>query len=195
MVYINLLPIREIKRRAKAVQQLVAFVICFAAVLALLGMVGFYQASVASQLQADIAGLEAEKQNYTKILDQIKKLEEDKKLIENKINVIKELKKSSALTVHVLDEIANLTPTKRVWLKTLDQSGTTLKLSGTALDNQTVATYMDQLKTSKYIADVNLESSSQEEFAGSKLKSFTLTCTIAIPEASTPAAATATNQK
>ena len=195
MVYINLLPIREIKRRAMALQQLMVFGVCLAAVLAVLGMVGFYQASIASQLQTDITNLEAEKQNYTKILDQIKKLEEDKKLIENKINVIKELKKSSALTVHVLDEIANLTPTKRVWLKTLEQKGTALKLNGMALDNQTVATYMDQLKTSKYIADVTLESSSQEQFAGSKLKSFALICTISIPEASTSETATATNPK
>lgn len=195
MVYINLLPIREIKRRARAIQQLTAFAVCFAAVLVLLGMVGFYQASVASQLQKDITSLEAEKKRYNDILAQIQKLEADKKEIENKIAVINELKKSSALTVRVLDEVARLTPTKRVWLTTLTQSGTSLQLSGMALDNQTLAGYMDTLKSSDYIEEVNLVSSSQQQFAGSNLKSFALTCTISIPGASAPVAATATNPK
>lgn len=195
MVYINLLPIREIKRRANAKQQIAVLAMCLAAVLVLLGMVGFYQASTAAQLQTDIVKLEAEKQRYNKILEEIAKLEADKKLIENKIAVIKELKKSSALTVHVLDEIANLTPTKRVWLTTLNQSGSNLQLSGMALDNQTLAGYMDTLKTSAYITDVNLVSSSQQQFAGSNLKSFSLVCTISIPGATAPKTVTATNPK
>jgi type IV pilus assembly protein PilN len=195
MVYINLLPIREIKRRAKAIQQLTVFSFCFATVLVLLALVGFYQASIASQLQKDITSLQAEKNRYNEILAQIQKLEEDKKLIENKIAVIKELKKSSALTVRVLDEVANLTPTKRLWLTTLNQSGTSLQLNGMALDNQTLAGYMDALKSSEYIDEVNLVSSSQQQFAGSNLKSFALTCTVTIPGASAPVAATATNPK
>jgi type IV pilus assembly protein PilN len=195
MVYINLLPIREIKRRARAVQQLAVFAVCFAAVLAMLGMVEFYQASIASQLQKNITSLQAEKNRYNEILAQIQKLEADKKLIESKIAVIKELKKTSALTVRVLDEVAKLTPTKRVWLTTLNQAGTGLQLNGMALDNQTLAGYMDALKSSDYIEDVNLVSSSQQQFAGSNLKSFALTCTVRIPGASTPEAATATNPK
>ena len=195
MVYINLLPIREIKRRARAVQQLAVFAVCFAAVLAMLGMVGFYQASIASQLQKDITSLQAEKNRYNDILAQIQELEADKKLIESKIAVMKELKKTSALTVRVLDEVAKLTPTKRVWLTTLNQAGAGLQLNGMALDNQTLAGYMDALKSSDYIEDVNLVSSSQQQFAGSNLKSFALTCTVTIPGASAPEAATATNPK
>lgn len=195
MVYINLLPIREIKRRARAKQQLALFGICFAAVLALLGMIGFYQASIASQLQTDITNLTAEKKRYTDILAQIAKLEADKKLIESKIAVINELKKSSALTVRILDEVANFTPTKRVWLTSLNQAGTSLQLQGMALDNQTLAGYMDQLKSSDYIDEVNLVSSSQQQVAGSNLKSFSLNCTISIPGAPAPDAAAATTPK
>jgi len=151
MVYINLLPIREI--------------------------------NTAKQLQKDIAVLNKEKQHYNQILAQIKKLEADKKEIENRIAVINELKKSSALTVHILDEVANLTPTKRIWLTTLKQSGNSLQLAGSALDNQTVANYMETLKTSQYITEVNLNTSSQKAYAGANLMSFTLNCTIAMPGA------------
>jgi len=187
MVYINLLPIKEIKQHAKAVQQLTLFAVCFVTVLAAIGAVGFYQASKASQLQQDIAALKQEKQRYQQVLDQIKKFEQDKKNIENRIAVIKRLQKTSALTVHVLDEIANLTPTKRIWIESLSQSGTSLSLKGTALDNQTVANYMETLKTSPYIGGVNLSNSSLKKYAGRNLKSFALSCSINIPETTGPA--------
>jgi type IV pilus assembly protein PilN len=183
MVYINLLPIKEIKQHAKAVQQLSIFAVCLVALLAVLAAVGFYQASTAASLEKDIKELNAEKQRYEKILAQIRKLEQDKKIIENKIAVINRLKKTSALTVHILDEIAKLTPTKRLWLTSLNQSGMNLSISGMALDNQTIASYMEVLKTSPYIADVNLLSSSMQQYAGRNLKSFSLSCAISLPAA------------
>lgn len=183
MVYINLLPIKKIKQHTKAVQQLTIFGICFVLVIAALGIVGFYQASTAASLEKDIKELNAEKQRYEQILAQVKKLEQDKKIIENKIAVINSLKKTTDLTVHILDEIANLTPTKRIWINSLNQSGMNLNLTGMALDNQTIANYMDTLKTSPYIADVNLIASSLQSYANRNLKSFTLSCVISIPEA------------
>lgn len=181
MVYINLLPIREIKRRTKAVQQLSLYTFVLIGVLVAIGAVAFYQVSTAKQLKQNIAALNKEKQHYNQILAQIKKLEADKKEIESRIAVINELKKSSALTVHMLDEIANLTPTKRIWLSSLKQSGTSLLLAGMALDNQTVANYMEALKTSPYITEINLNTSTQKVFAGADLMSFTLNCTISMP--------------
>jgi type IV pilus assembly protein PilN len=195
MVYINLLPIREIKRRTNAIRQLTLFAFVLVAVLVALGVVGIYQKTIASQLQKNIAELNKEKQHYNQVLDQIKKLEEDKKEIENRIAVIRELKKSSALTVRVLDEIANLTPTKRIWLTSLNQSGTSLQLNGMALDNQTIAGYMEELKTSKYISDVNLVTSSQSAYAGRNLKSFTLSCVISIPDTAEPGMAPESTQQ
>jgi len=182
MVYINLLPIKEIKKRAQAQQQLMTFAIALVGLLAVIAMVGFYQINTVSQLQDDLVRLNKEKHQYTNILNQIKKFEQDKILIEKKIAVIKELRKSSALTVHVLDEVANLTPTKRLWIKSLSQSGNSLRLTGMALDNRTIAQYMEDLKTSPYISEVNLAKSSLSQFAGRNLKSFSLSCTISVPE-------------
>jgi type IV pilus assembly protein PilN len=195
MVYINLLPIKEIKQHAKAVQQLSIFAICFVLVLAVLGFIGFYQASTAANLEKEIKALNAEKQRYEQILAQVRKLEQDKIIIENKIAVINRLKKTSALTVHILDEIANLTPTKRVWLTSLNQSGSSLSLTGTALDNQTIAGYMEILKTSPYITEVNLNNSSLQAYAGRNLKSFNISCAISVPAAAEPETTAQTKQQ
>jgi type IV pilus assembly protein PilN len=188
MVYINLLPIREIKKRTNAIQQLSLFCVCFVCLLFAIGAFWFYQTNIISALGSEIGHLTKEKQRYNKILAQIAKLEQDKKLIENKIAVINELQKSKAITVHILDEIAKLTPSKRMWLTSLDQSGMSVKLAGMALDNQTIAKYMETLRTSGYVADVNLLNTSLTVFAGRNLKSFTLSCSIVLPGADDPEA-------
>ena len=188
MVYINLLPIREIKKRINAIQQLSLFGVCFACLLLAIGTFWFYHANIISALGDEITSLTQEKQRYNKILAQIAKLEQDKKLIESKIAVINELQKTKALTVHVLDEIAKLTPSKRMWLKSLKQNGMSVSLTGMALDNQTIAKYMETLRTSEFIAEVNLLNTSLTVFAGRNLKSFTLSCSLVLPEANDPEA-------
>lgn len=183
MVYINLLPIREIKKRNNAIQQLSLFSVSFAILLLAVGVFWFYQASIISGLGSEISALNLEKQRYNKILAQIAKLEEDRKLIESKITVINELQKTKAITVHVLDEIAKYTPTNRMWLTSLNQTGMSITLTGMALDNQTIAKYMETLKSSPYINDVNLMNTTLSVFAGRNLKSFTLSCDLTQPAA------------
>lgn len=182
MVYINLLPIRQIKARVKAYRQMALFALCFAGVLAAIGSFWFYQLTIEKNLNSEIASLKDETQRYAKILEQIAQLEKDKQLIESKIAVINELQKTKALTVRVLDEIAKLTPSQRMWITSLKQDGMKVNLSGTALDNQTIANYMEALKTSPYISDVSLGNTSLTTYAGLKLKAFTLSCDLVIPE-------------
>lgn len=181
MVYINLLPIREIKKRIKAVQELTLAGFVFAGVLIALGAFWYYQSNIIEGLNTDIANLKKEKQKYEEILKQIAKLEADKKLIESKIAVIKQLQKTKAITVHILDEVAKLTPSERVWITSLKQNGLSLVLNAMALDNQTIASYMNSLKTSDYIQDVNLVGTQQSGYAGRDLKSFSLNVSLKLP--------------
>ena len=50
-----------------------------------------------------------------------------------------------------------------------------------ALDNQTVAKYMDDLEGSRYIENVSLANSSMKQFAERNLKSFSLSATATAP--------------
>ncbi len=186
MIRINLLPVREIKRRVRARQQITFFALSLIALLVFLGLAGFLQASKANRLQQELTKIKQEKQRYTKILKEIKQLEEDKNLLEKQIDIIHKLKSESSLTVHILDEVANRTPTKRMWLTSLSQKGNTLNLEGMALDNQTIAGYMESLKQSPYIKTVNLASSSLKKYAGKDLKKFSLSCNIGVPEKKKP---------
>jgi type IV pilus assembly protein PilN len=181
MIYINLLPVREILRRNKAKRQIFLSTAAVGCFLTILTFFGVYQANTIANLQKTHDNLQAEKQQYTKILNEIKKIEEEKKVLLTRIEVIKQLKQSSSLTVHVMDEVASLTPPQRMWLTKLNQTGADLKLSGMALDNQTVAKYMDDLENSQYIHNVSLVSASMEKFAERDLKLFSISCSVGMP--------------
>ena len=181
MLTINLLPIRQLKRHARARNELFGFVTIFIFFLLILGAVAMVQASKATAMQAEATRLNQEKQTYDKVLAEIKKLEADKKELENKIGIIKKLKKESSLTVHVLDEVSRKLDSTRMWLTSLDQQGNSLTLTGKALDNKTIAEFMDNLDASPFISDVNLSDSSLTKVAGQDLKAFSLQCAVGSP--------------
>jgi type IV pilus assembly protein PilN len=182
MLKINLLPIRQLKKRAKARNQIIAAFFIFCSVLVLLALAGALQAGRISTLNEDIALKTKEKKSFDKVVKELAELEQKRLDLNNKINIINKLKTDSSLTVHVLDEIAKLVDNSRMWLTSLDQKGGSLTISGYALDNQTIAQFMDELKfNSPFVQDVNLSNSSLSEVSGRDLKSFALTCRVSAP--------------
>lgn len=144
------------------------------------GTFSWYQSSIISKLTTENEKIANEKKKFTQILNQIKQIDEEKKILENRIAVIKSLRKDSSITVHVLDEVANLTPSKRMWLKSIDQSSSRLTISGMALDDQTIAKYMDDLDKSGYIKNIVLANTTMDKYAERNLKSFSISCTVGI---------------
>ncbi len=195
MLRINLLPIRQLKKRVKARNQIASAITLFIFLLLILGGVGFLQAARINSIESSITKLKQEKKEYAPILAEMKQLEKSKKDLENKINIIKKLKDDSAITVHILDEVAKKVDSKRMWLKSLNQSGGRLNLSGVALDNRTVAQFMDALTSSPYISVVNLSNATLTKVSGRNLKSFSLTCSIVNPQVTTQETATPGKKK
>lgn len=186
MLKINLLPVRQLKKRAKAKKQLFGMFFLLLLVLALLAVTGVIQAKKISGLQGEIATLQQEKNNYTPILNEISKLKKDREELDRKTDLIKKLKTDSSLTVRTLDEVARRIDNQRMWLDALEQHDSSLRLSGVALDNQTIAQFMDTLKESPFVQDVTLANSSLKVVSGRNLKSFELNCVVAQPETTAP---------
>jgi type IV pilus assembly protein PilN len=185
MLRINLLPIRQLRKRAKARNQIVCFIVLLVLLFLVLGTFGFFQATKITGIQSSISELKKKKATYAPILAEMRRLDQDKKNLENKINIIEALKRDSSLTVHILDEVANKVDNKRMWLGSLKQQGQSLLLTGTALDNRTIAQFMDALKESPYINTVNLSNASLKKVSGRNLKDFSLACSITSPEKET----------
>ena len=189
MLRINLLPIRQLKKRAKARNQILGFVMIFLAVLVVLGFVGFIQVGQIQNVQASIADLKREEQRLAPIIREVDRLTKQKEELQNKIDIIKKLRRESSLTVHIMDEVAKIIDNDRMWLNTFSQSGGSLELTGIALDNQTIAQFMDALKESSYILSVRLSSSTMSQVGNRNFKSFSLSCQVGFPQAETTAEA------
>jgi len=142
--------------------------------LMFIGLVSLNKLSTVDSLKGENQVLSKKKASYQPILNEIEKLKKDKREQETKLDVIKKLKTGSQITVHVMDEIAKLTPSNRLWLNSLRQFGMGLSVAGVALDNATIAQYMNNIAASDYFSGAELASSSQTVIAGAKLKSFSL---------------------
>ncbi|MFA7384432.1 MAG: PilN domain-containing protein [Desulfurivibrionaceae bacterium] len=182
MIRINLLPIRQMKKRARLKAELTGFFAVLFLVLLFLAVGWLALTGKIANLQDELVVLEQKKQSYQPILKQIAKLKKEKEVVERKLESIKTLQAGSQITVRVLDEVASRTPTSRLWLNSLQQSSGGLQLQGIALDNETIAQYMQQLEASEYFEKTELTSSAQTDVAKQKLKSFSLTLTVAAPK-------------
>ena len=182
MLRINLLPIRQLKKRAKAKNQIIVVCAVFVCFVVILGLVSLFQIHKITSIESSIAGLNKEQKRLAPEIAANDKLKKDKEELEKKISIIRKLKEESSLTVHILDEVANVVDNSRMWLTALTQQGNVLSLTGIALDNQTVADFMDKLKTSPFVQNVELSNSSLRKISDRNLKEFSLTCAISQPK-------------
>lgn len=187
MIRINLLPVRQIKQRIRARQELMALIVAFFVLLGGMGLVGYRQATRIMDLKAETTRLNQEKEKHKKVIAQIEKIKKDQAIIETKLSVINALKLASQLPARVLDEVANLTPSDRMWLTSLDYTGAVLTMAGTALDNATIAEYMEKITASDLFLGAELKNSSLSMVGNQKLKSFSLTVKALAPAPAEPA--------
>ncbi|MCI5210156.1 MAG: hypothetical protein D3910_15480 [Candidatus Electrothrix sp. ATG2] len=183
MIRINLLPVRQMKQKTQAMRQLVAGAFLLAVTVVVLLLASVFLLTKVSGLEGDIQVLTAKKKELQKTLDLITKLEKKKELVEKQISIVHDLQKKSQLTVRVLDEVARITPHERMWLLSLSQNVSSLQLDGMALDNRTIANYLDGLNESPFFTNVTLKKSTLSKYGGRNLKQFSLSSSVTLPGA------------
>ncbi|MFH1241206.1 MAG: PilN domain-containing protein [Pseudomonadota bacterium] len=121
----------------------------------------YFTLSLNSQLAASRAEkdrLTKELTGYSKITQKVAKLKQEAAETRSKLEVIRELEKKKARPVQLLEEIAMAIPRGRLWLSSLDEKDGGLTLTGTAMDNNTVALFMTNLERTRHIKSVDLKS-------------------------------------
>jgi len=182
MIHINLLPVRQIKQRLRIRNEVAIFLATIALVVMLIVSVAVKQIIKIADLTQQNKSLTAKKASYQPILDEIEELKKNKLEQETKLNVIKKLKTESLIAVHILDELAKVFPANRLWVTSLRQTGSNIDLSGVALDNATIAQFMQSINESEWFSSVELLQTQQTSVAGAKLKSYTLKFSITPPQ-------------
>ena len=181
MLRINLLPVRQLQKRAQAKQQISLLIAMLCLVVAILFFVNMSQKSTISDLNNAISSLKRQEKQYAPTLARIEKMKKDNAELERKADIIDKLQTDSSLTVRVMDEVAKSVDNTRMWLNSLEQQGGSLQLSGIALDNRTISEFMNVLKESPYINTVDLTDTSMQTVSGRKLKKFSLRCAVSSP--------------
>ncbi len=182
MIKINLLPVREARRRADMQQQLlllglvigVSVVLCILAHAAMLASISGAEGRVA-QLNSQISEFQTQ-------LQQVEDFKRKASEIEKKLAVIHKLELSRSGPVRLMDELATRAPQK-LWITALQADGNRITMKGMSLDTELIADFLNRLNDSPFIKDVELKNTELAEASGLKLNSFQVTAVLTSPEA------------
>jgi len=130
---------------------------------ALLVAAGLYwiKSSAIAELDGQIAQAEQRQQQLQAIKRQVDEFEAKKRLLEQKVKVIEDLRTQQTDAVHLMDELSKALP-DFVWLTQMQQTGNTIRLQGQSNSISAVADYMSNLQASGWFPSVDLEQTQEQ---------------------------------
>lgn len=164
MIRINLIGSREGEQSSSRRMEGVLAGAVVGLVLAGIAMAYLSQHSVVSNLDATAATLEADLVNIRQQNEELKKMEQQKKDTEDKLYIVGTLtsKERRAAPVHILDDLSSSAP-EYLWLTDFAEQGGMTRINGRAVDNQTIASFANDLAKSRYFQKVEIRETAQED--------------------------------
>lgn len=178
MIRINLFPFRAARIKENIRRQITYY---FGSVIIILLAITYFYMNFSKQINSlrhKIDEQQKELATYKDTNAKIKDLKNTIADIETKLKTITELEKVKTGPVKLLDDIAMSVPKDKLWLASLRENKGTLMLEGTAMDNETVADFMDRLQSTQSIQSVELVRTRQRKITGLhlSLKDFAFKC-------------------
>jgi type IV pilus assembly protein PilN len=182
MIQINLLPVREAKRKADVKQNALELVLVLIVVGAAIGFVHSDLSGKIDSTQNRITQMQNDIEKFKPQLDQVAAFRAKKAELQKKIDVIAGLDRARRGPVRVMDELAMHTP-ERLWLDSVSTKGTQIELNGQSLDNEMVAVFLGSLGESPYFSNVDLNSTELANGPdGLKVVKFKIQATMIAPQ-------------
>ncbi len=181
MIEINLLPVREAKRRENVRELLIQMLLIALISGGALGLVHSRLMDHRGLASGRVAQMEKEIEEFKPQLKQVAAFRSRKAKLEQKIGVIDGLDSARTGPVRMFNELAIRTP-ERLWITSLQTRGTNIIFKGESLDNEIVAQFLRALNESAYFDDVDLDSTEMgTKKKGIKLVSFNIHATTVTP--------------
>jgi type IV pilus assembly protein PilN len=180
MIKINLLPVREEKRKADVRQFAALLGATFLGTLVVAGAVHLKLIADVASTRNSLVQLQAQIEQFKPQLEQVEKYRAAKQAIESKLEVIGRLERSRSGPLNVLSELSTHAP-ERLWVTGLDAKDSRIVVKGMSLDNELVALFMTALGDSPFFKDVELEETEAKAVDGLRLNEFELSATIETP--------------
>jgi len=176
MIKINLL-LRKKEKRIGMRKEIVVALVSILLLLTFLAFVHWQKMNQRDRMAKEIAKTRQEITDYQAQIAEAKKAKEEQQALQEKLDVINALRKEKSSSAKVLDEVSTLKPEK-MWLESFKKEGLKLGIEGIALDDETVANFMTNLRKSSLFKSVDLVVSERSEQNKVMLKKFTLSCEI-----------------
>jgi len=177
MTKINLLLARKEKKKMGVRKEIIVFILSVVLLLVALALIHWRLEKEKGDTLAQIAQTKKEIAHYKSLTTEVMKAKEAQKTLQDKLNIINSLRKEKTTPARVLDEISIDKPEK-IHLESLKKEGSRLGIEGIALDDETIANFMTNLRKSNLFKNVDLIVSEQIEQNKIKLKKFILSCEI-----------------
>ncbi len=185
MIQINLLPVREARRKENLRQHVLQLVLVLIVVG---GVVGYANSNIDDKIgnaKLRVTQMESDIAKFKPQLDQVAAFRKKKAKLQKKIDIIDGLDRQRRGPVKVMDELATHTP-DRLWLDSVSTKGTQISIAGQSLDNELVAVFLGSLGDSPYFQDVDLNSTELGSAKdGLKLVKFKIQASMATPQKKT----------
>ena len=177
MIKINLLQRKKEGKAAKGRKEMMITVAAVGLLVALLAFLHWQMMAQKDEVARKITSTEQEIALYKSKIDKASKAKEEQKILKDKLQIISSLQKQKSSSAKVLDEVSIQKPEK-IHLEVLKKDGSKVGIEGIALDDETVANFMTNLRKTNLFKSVDLIVSEQVEQSKIKLKKFTLSCEI-----------------
>jgi len=177
MIKINLLLTRKEKKKVGVRKEIVILIASVVLLFACLIVFQWRLEKEREDMSSKISETKKEIAYYRSLTTEVIKAKEAQKALQEKLNVINTLRKQKEGPAKVLDELSIDKPEK-LQLESLKKEGSKLGIEGIALDDETIANFMTNLRRSKIFKGVDLIVSEQVEQSKIKLKKFILSCEI-----------------
>jgi type IV pilus assembly protein PilN len=178
MIKINLFPYRAARIKENIRQQVTIY---FLSVIFLMLVMTYLFMNFNRELKSLRQKFDLRQKEFATYKDTNAKINAINKSIEDlkvKLHTINELESAKAGPVKLLDNISISVPKDKLWLTSLDEKSGTLSLTGTAMDNETVADFMKRLERKETITSVELIKTQQKAIKdlGLNLMDFDIKC-------------------
>lgn len=160
MIRINLLPREDAPvQRNWSLPELSTFAPLVLVIVAVgvVGVLGLYQSQKISNLEQTIAEEQAESRRLAPEIAKIKRLDQQRQSLNQRLEVIQTLDRDRYFRVHVLDEVNRALP-EHLWLERCeDMGGDVYAVEGVTFSNFLVSDLLQNLDQSPYFTTVTLE--------------------------------------
>lgn len=155
MIRINLLAVERERARKRVVLIPAAHRVTIGATVILMGtaaLIGWWFWSLrqqSAQLDIDIAQAETETRQIRTVLEQVRKFESQKAMLQQRVTLIEQLRQGQYAPVHLLDEVSKSVP-DRLWLNDLKQVGSEFTIAGMTDSMTAVSDFVANLEGTRW---------------------------------------------